>query len=132
MILPELETKILFRNLLKSIKPDMVFDIGSCDCSEAIKLALILPDSRVVAFELDSNNFKKFIRGPCVFKHNMRVHNRAITNKDEEVSLNNIDSEAVRNKSRSSLLDKPNFTSCKVMVRECRLDSFVNTNYQKI
>lgn len=131
MILPELETKILYRKLLKSIKPEIVFDIGSCDCSESKKIAQILPNSTVVAFEANPNNFKEIIKDPDVFKYNIRVHNTAITNNDEEVSFNVIDSGAVRNRGSSSLLNKPSFSSKKIMIRGSRLDSFLNTNYQK-
>ena len=131
MILPVLETKILYRKLLQSIKPEIVFDIGSCDGSEAIKSAQILPNSTVVAFEANPNNFKDITENSDVFKYNIRVLNIAVTNIDEEVSFHVIDSNAVRNKGSSSLLDKPNFTSNKVKVKGCRLDSFVSANYRK-
>ena len=114
MILPELEIKILYRKLLKSIKPEIVFDIGSCDCSESKKIAQILPNSTIVAFEANPNNFKEIIKDPDVFKYNIRVHNTAITNNDEEVSFNVIDSGAVRNRGSSSLLNKPSFSSKKI------------------
>jgi len=102
--MPILETKILFRKLLVANEHKIVFDIGSCDGSEAIKSAQILPDSTVVAFEANLNNFNEITQNTDVFKYNIRVHNIAITNNDEEVSFHVVDSDAVGNKGGSSLL----------------------------
>jgi FkbM family methyltransferase len=131
MSIPVLETKILYRKLLSVIKPEIVFDIGSCDGSESIKSAKILPDSAVVAFEANPNNYRQIATNSDVKKYNISVYNLAIQHSDDEVSFNIIDSDAVKNRGSSSLLNKPGFPSRQVKVKGSRLDSFVNKHFSK-
>lgn len=131
MSVPVLETKILYRKLLRAFKPEVVFDIGSCDGSESIKSAQILPESRVVAFEANPINFNQILNNSDIKKYNVSVYNLAIQNNDGEVSFNIIDSDLVKNRGSSSLLIKPNFPSEEVKVSGSRLDSFVKTHFSE-
>lgn len=131
MSIPVLETKILYRKLLRAFKPEVVFDIGSCDGSESIKSAQILPESRVVAFEANPINFNQILNNSDIKKYNVSVYNLAIQNNDGEVSFNIIDSDVVKNRGSSSLLNKPNFPSRPVKVKGSRLDSFVERHFSE-
>ena len=129
MSLPILETKVLYRKLLSLVQPEIVFDIGSCDGSESIKAAKILPKSTVVAFEANPTNFSQIIENSDIMKLGVSVHNMAIQNKDDNVFFNLIDAEKTKNKGSSSLLNKPNLDSEQIEVRGSRLDSFANKHY---
>jgi FkbM family methyltransferase len=130
MLTPILETKILFRKLLSAIKPEIVLDIGSCDGTEAVKIAQILPESKVVAFEANPTNFRLIKSNSDIQKYNVKVHNLAVQNIDDEVSFHIIDSEVVNNRGSSSLLNKPNFPSEIIKASGIRLDSFVKANFK--
>ena len=47
-------TKYLFNSLLFIFKPDLVFDIGSLDGRDAIRIRSLLPNSQLVSFEANS------------------------------------------------------------------------------
>ena len=130
MLTPIMETvKILFRKLLRAIKPEIVLDIGSCDGTESVKIAQILPESKVIAFEANPTNFRLINANSDIKKYNVKVHNLAVQNIDDEVSFHIIDPEVVNNRGSSSLLNKTNFPSEIIKASGIRLDSFVKANY---
>tara|TARA_B100000686_G_scaffold93268_1_gene99660 strand:+ start:5895 stop:6647 length:753 start_codon:yes stop_codon:yes gene_type:complete len=80
-------TKYLFNSLLFIFQPDLIFDIGSLDGRDAIRMTNLLPDSKVVSFEANSLNFKKMQDNPIFNSLDISIINKAVLDIDGEVDF---------------------------------------------
>ncbi|MED5579807.1 MAG: FkbM family methyltransferase [Nitrospinota bacterium] len=80
-------TKYLFNSLLFIFKPDLVFDIGSLDGRDAIRMRDLLPESQIVSFEANSLNYKKMEENPVFNPLNISIMNKAVSDIDGEVDF---------------------------------------------
>jgi len=80
-------TKYLFNSLLFIFKPDLIFDIGSLDGTDGIRIKNLLPNSKVVSFEANSLNFKKMQDNPVFHDRNILIINKAVSDFDGELDF---------------------------------------------
>ena len=80
-------TKYLFNSLLFIFKPDLVFDIGSLDGRDAIRVRSLLPNSQIFSFEANSLNYKKMKENPVFDSLNISIMNKAVSDIDGEVDF---------------------------------------------
>lgn len=81
----DLKTNILFYFLLRSQKPDLICDVGSCNGRNAIRFRLFSPRSEIIAFEANPYNARNMIADPAIEKSRVIVERKAVSNKEGEV-----------------------------------------------
>ena len=81
----------LFYFLLKRYSPDIVCDIGSRDGRESLKFRSILPDSKVIAFEANPENYAKMVDDHSLVEHAIDVVNQAVSDKHGVIDFYKID-----------------------------------------
>jgi FkbM family methyltransferase len=114
--------KSLFLFLARILKPDLVFDIGSRDGADAKRFRLVLPKSKIIAFEANKELYLKMLSDSTLKKSNITCYNYAVEKKS---GFRNF---YIFNKSKGtgSLLQRKNKNSLKKKkVRTVSLDNFV-------
>lgn len=84
---PKLRTKLLFKWLLKFLKPELVCDVGSMDASEALWFARVLPQARVMLFEANPVNFQAIARRPEVAQKQIMLVGKAAWRENGSLSF---------------------------------------------
>ena len=79
-------TPILFQLLLRYERPDLVFDIGSMDGSEALRFRKDLPNTRIIAFEANPNNVDIMFKNNTLKENRIEVQNKAVWNKNGTIN----------------------------------------------
>lgn len=75
-------TDILFRGILKLLKPELIFDIEAMDASLALSVRKILPNSHIVAFEANPLNYDVIVADRRLKDNNIKVYQKAAWNAD--------------------------------------------------
>lgn len=84
---PKLRTKLLFKWLLKFLKPDLICDVGSMDGSEALWFSRLLPNARVVLFEANPVNFWTIARRAEVARRGIVLVDKAVWRENGPLSF---------------------------------------------
>jgi len=79
----ELKTKFLFNLLLRYLKPQAVCDIGSMDGADALRFARLLPESQIVIFEANPDNYRKIVHNLSVRARNIITCNEIVWNEND-------------------------------------------------
>lgn len=74
---PRLRTKLLFKLLLKFLRPDLVCDVGSMDGSEALWFSRLLPEARIALFEANPVNFQAIAGRNEIARQRIMLVNKA-------------------------------------------------------
>jgi FkbM family methyltransferase len=139
-----MNTRLVFKILLRRFRVDCVFDIGSCDGDDALLFRQILPKAAVVAFEANPINYRKMAENPNLKANRIEVFPCAITNATGTARFNVADvnyDNPTENRGLSSLLvaaEGPwqGYQDVKVKeiveVETCRLDEFVRSRHPDI
>jgi FkbM family methyltransferase len=72
----------LFASACALLRPDIICEIGSYDAREARTLAVACPDSTVIAFEANPENFFKYCLSRDVLASRLSVQHLAISDSD--------------------------------------------------
>lgn len=122
-----INTATLFYLLLKIIRPQSIYDIGSQDGKDSIRFRQISPNSRIIAFEASPNLYKKMAADKALRKAAIEVYHGAVSNKNGSINFYLEHGKKWR-KGISSLRRRlaGSTGSKKVKVPSTRLDDFIN------
>ena len=125
-----LNTRWLFRDLLRPLRIDTVCDVGAMDGSEALAFRARLPAARVVALEPNPENFRRMSADPRLAAAGVELIEAAATAFDGDASFFVVDADFESRDIRrghSSLRrrDAPAGAMHEVRVRALRLDTLL-------
>lgn len=104
----KINTRLLFKFLLRRCEVDCLLDIGSCDGYESYLFRQILPGAKVIAFEANPNLYKKMVANPSLINSKIEILPYAISNKSGTAHFHvpdlNYDDKDVKNPGTGSLL----------------------------
>jgi len=132
----KLRTSFLFRLLLKTIKPHAIFDIGSMDASESLWFYSMLPQTKVVLFEANPDNFTKIAQNPLVQKAGIQIENKIVWNQEgtqtffvEHPSIEPDQDEHIPGMSstRPRLDSGSPYGTSEITAESIRIDTYVNS-----
>ena len=127
--LPVVNSELLFQNLCKLYKADLICDVGSFDGAQALHFCG--SNARVVALEANPFNAGLLATNMRVANAGIDVFHLAAWNSDEEISFNVLNvphaASGYRRNKMSSIRSRSGgkFDSQNVTVQATRLDSFV-------
>lgn len=128
----KLGTKYLFHRLIKTIKPELVCDIGSMDASDARRFRRLLPYARIIAFEGNPDNIESIRHDENVKKDKIDVQDKVVWNSNgrQKFYIENLSNEKRANDVRrgisSTHIRTENSLGNKVIeVESVRLDTFI-------
>lgn len=78
----KLGTKFLFHRLIKTMKPDLVCDVGSMDASDALRFRRLLPEARIIAFEGNYVNVESMRKNDSVLKAGIEIQYKVVWNSN--------------------------------------------------
>lgn len=82
-----LNTKLLFYQLLGSLRPATVLDVGSLDGTHALRFRKLVPGARIVAFEANPRNVAA-LRDSVPFQQaNIELVPKAVSNRDGSLTF---------------------------------------------
>ena len=129
----QLDTRLLFRTLLRPMRIDTVCDVGSMDGTEACAFRAQLPAARIVALEANPENFRRMHADPRLSEAGVELIDAAASAFDGEASFfvvaADFASQDIR-RGHSSLRrrDAPAGALHEVRVRTLRLDSLLRAD----
>lgn len=65
----------IFHNLIKRLHPELIFDVGSRDGTDALRFKSLSPQSRVFAFEAHPDLYQKMLKQQEIESFNLAVSN---------------------------------------------------------
>lgn len=83
----KLGTKCLFNLLVKTLRPELVCDIGSMDGSDARRFRRQLPNARIVAFEANSQNVRSMQEDKGILKDRIEIQHKAVSNHNGNLTF---------------------------------------------
>jgi len=128
----KLNTVILFQELLKMFKCEMLLDIGCLDGTHSRRFRRVLPKSRIIAFEANPTNYKSIMADVRMKEAQIEVQHLAVTNFNgilqfqvENLSANIKDGR----KGMSSILKRKSGSLgiTEVEIPSIRIDSFLTS-----
>jgi FkbM family methyltransferase len=127
-----LDTKTLFTAIIKKLKADAVFDIGSRDGDQSIFFREVVPNARVVAFEASPANYD-FIVSKHLEARRIEVFPYAVSNRNgvSTFYLADVDSDPQAVGS-SSLLPGGYALKEEIKVETCRIDDFTLQRFPEV
>lgn len=124
-----INTRPLFKALLKRCRADCVLDIGSMDGHESLLFRQVLPNAVVAAFEANPRNYAKMAVNPNLRASQIEVFPYALSNKRGTAAFYVADvdyDDPGTNRGTSSLLaDEGSRPKETVEVQTWRIDEFV-------
>jgi len=128
----KLGTKFLFNRLIKTIKPDLVCDIGSMDASDARRFRKMLHDARIVAFEGNPYNVDFLRQDEHLKRDRIDVQHKIVWNRNgkqtfylENLSTENGADDMRRGISSTRIRTENSLGNVEVEVKSVRLDTFI-------
>ncbi len=128
-------TPLFFQLITKTFKPDYIFDVGSMDGSQSIRLKKMSNLSNIIAFEANPDNYKEMLTNKLLLKNNIRIVHNAVWNENKEITffLEN----KSKNKGISSIRQRNSGSegSTEYIIDATRLDTFIkkeNINNKKL
>jgi len=128
----KLETKFLFHRLIKSIKPDLVCDVGSMNASDAQRFRRFLPKARIIAFEGNPVNVESMRQDDNVVRAEVEIQHKVVWNRNghrifymENLSDENDDEDIRRGISSTRPRIENSLGNKEIMVESVRLDTFI-------
>ena len=88
LIMLKVNTEILFKLLLKYLKPKTVCDIGTMDASHSLIFRKVLPKSKIYAFEANPYNAQAIRNNKAVMNAGIQLNEIAISDKEGEITFN--------------------------------------------
>jgi FkbM family methyltransferase len=132
----KMNTRLVFKILLRRFEADGVFDVGSCDGSDSLLFRQILPKAVLVAFEANPINFQMMAANEKIHANRIEVLPYAITNRNGTAQFNVVDVDyenPEENRGISSLLPHESLKIKEVVeVETRRLDEIVLGNYPNV
>jgi FkbM family methyltransferase len=83
----KLNTKLLFYQLLRSLKPATVLDVGSLDGTHALRFHKLAPGARVVAFEANPHNVALLRQNADFVQAGIELVPKAVSNHDGQLTF---------------------------------------------
>ncbi|MBE0545012.1 MAG: FkbM family methyltransferase [Verrucomicrobia bacterium] len=132
----KMNTRLVFKILLRRFQADGVFDVGSCDGYDSVLFRQILPKAVIVAFEANPINYQKMAANETIRANRIEVLPYAITNRTGTAQFNVVDVDyenPQENRGTSSLLVHESLKIREVVeVETRRLDEIVLKDYSSI
>jgi len=121
----KVETKFLFLPLLGIKNPDIICDIGSMNARDSLRFRRFSPNSRIIAFEANPNNFRNIIDNKKVLQNKIEVVNKAVWKEDTNLYFNvpKLDSKKGTGSIKDRVIDKKGYD--KIKSEAIRVDSFL-------
>lgn len=128
----KLGTKCLFNLLLKTLRPELVCDIGSMDGSDARRFRRQLPNAHIVAFEANSQNVRSMQEDKGILKDRIEIQHKAVWNRNgnltfyvENISADGEIEDGRRGISSTRKRDENSLGNSEITVESVRLDTFI-------
>ena len=84
----KVNTEILFKLLLKYLKPSIVCDIGTMDATHSLIFRRILPAAKLYAFEANPVNAAEIRNNKDVINAGIELREQAISDTEGEITFN--------------------------------------------
>ena len=124
-----LDTRTFFCAILKKLKADCIFDVGSRDGVQAVFFREFMPKARVAAFEASPENYQSIV-AKCLDRRNIQVYPYAVSNRNGISTFYLADPESDPHALGSSSLHPGGYApKQKIEVETCRLDDFTMKHY---
>lgn len=131
----KVNTEILFKLLLKYLKPKTVCDIGTMDASHSLIFRKILPKSKLYAFEANPGNAEIIRKNKQVIDAGIDLYEKAISDKEGEITFNiqssNPDDNSWKKGASSILKRKEDESGSGIRVKTVRLDNVLDQKVDK-
>lgn len=126
----KVNTEILFKLLLKYLKPKTVCDIGTMDASHSLIFRKVLPRSKLYAFEANPYNAQAIRNNKIVSDAGIQLNELAISDKEGEITFNiqvdNVETDSWQKGASSILKRKEDESGNNVSVKTSRLDKVLD------
>jgi FkbM family methyltransferase len=77
-----LNTKLLFYELLRSLRPATVLDVGTLDGTHSMRFSKLAPGARVLAFDANPHNVAALRQNTAFMESGIELVSKAATNQD--------------------------------------------------
>ncbi|HEY5141678.1 MAG TPA: FkbM family methyltransferase, partial [Methylococcales bacterium] len=129
-----LKTKYAFHALLWLLEPDLIFDVGSMDGSDAKKFIRLIPKATVVAFEANPKNYLEMCADIDLQRLGVRVEQRLVSNQSGNRSFfiqRPIATNTEFNRGTSSAISRceQGMEIDEISIDALRIDSFLTQEY---
>ena len=120
----------IFDGLCVLLRPSIVCDIGAFNGDESYRIANLLPQAKICAFEASPRNFQQFFVENTRFEKipNFRIEHSAVSDMNGEISFNVLDAGAEgsdwRRAANSILSRTDDIVGNSVTVNSITLDSY--------
>jgi FkbM family methyltransferase len=132
-----INTRFVFKTLLRLCQADCVCDIGSCDGRDSLKFRQILPRATLLAFEANPLLYERMAANEGLRNNRVEMFPYAVSNANGtacfHVTDTDYDDPNEPNTGTSSLLVHRGLkTKDTVQVKTCRMDELIPSKYPQV